>query len=71
MLNLIRNFAKNHPNHPHLIENYYLVALALAKTGAADKALSLLQQLHTRYPDHPRAATIALVIARLQDGERT
>ena len=66
ILNLTRNFAKNHPSHPHLIENYYLAALALAKTGAADKALSLLQQLHTRYPDHPRATTIAQVIAHLQ-----
>ena len=66
VLNLTRNFAKNHPNHPHLVENYYLAALALAKTGAADKALPLLQQLHTRYPDHPRAAIIAQAIARLQ-----
>lgn len=66
VLNLTRNFAKNHPNHPHLIDNYYLAALALAKTGAVDKALPLLQQLHTRYPDHPRAAIIAQAIARLQ-----
>ena len=66
VLNLTRNFAKNHPNHPHLVENYYLAALALAKTGAVDKALPLLQQLHTRYPDHPRAAIIAQAIARLQ-----
>ena len=66
VLNLTRNFAKNHPNHPHLVENYYLAALALAKTGAVDKALPLLQQLHTRYSDHPRAAIIAQAIARLQ-----
>ena len=71
VLNLTRNFAKNHPNHPHLVENYYLAALALAKTGAADKALPLLQQLHTRYPDHPRAATIAQAIARLQGSRQT
>ena len=66
VLNLTRNFAKNHPSHPHLVDNYYLAALALAKTGAVDKALPLLQQLHTRYPDHPRAAIIAQAIARLQ-----
>ena len=66
VLELTRNFGKAHPNHPHLVENYYLTALALAKTGAADKALPLLQQLHKRYPDHPRAATIAQAIARLQ-----
>ena len=71
VLNLTRNFAKNHPNHPHLVENYYLAALALAKTGAADKALPLLQQLHTRYPDHPRAAIIAQAIARLQGSRQT
>lgn len=71
VLNLTRNFAKNHPNHPHLVENYYLAALALAKTGAVDKALPLLQQLHTRYPDHPRAATIAQAIARLQGSRQT
>ena len=71
VLNLTRNFAKNHPNHPHLVENYYLAALALAKTGAVDKALPLLQQLHTRYPDHPRAAIIAQAIARLQGSRQT
>ena len=71
MLELTRNFAKNHPSHPHLVDNYYLATLALAKTSAVDKALSLLQQLHTRYPDHPRAATIAQAIARLQGGRQT
>ena len=71
VLNLTRNFAKNHPNHPHLVENYYLAALALVKTGAVDKALPLLQQLHTRYPDHPRAAIIAQAIARLQGSRQT
>ena len=71
VLNLTRNFAKNHPNHPHLVENYYLAALALAKTGAVDKALPLLQQLHTRYPGHPRAAIIAQAIARLQGSRQT
>ena len=71
VLELTRNFAKNHPNHPHLVENYYLAALALAKTGAVDKALPLLQQLHTRYPDHPRAATIEQAIARLQGSRQT
>ena len=71
VLNLTRNFAKNHPNHPHLVENYYLAALALAKTGAVDKALPLLQQLHTRYTDHPRAAIIAQAIARLQGSRQT
>ena len=66
VLNLTRNFAKNHPTHPHLVENYYLAALALAKSGAADKALSLLQQLHTRYPDHPQAEQIRRAVTQLQ-----
>ncbi|WP_298642595.1 hypothetical protein [uncultured Cardiobacterium sp.] len=71
VLNLTRNFAKNHPNHPHLVDNYYLAALALAKTGQTDKALPLLQQLHARYPDHPHAAQIARALARLQGDGRT
>ena len=43
----------------------------MAKTGTVDKALPLLQQLHTRYPDHPRAAIIAQAIARLQGSRQT
>ena len=58
VINLTRHFAKNHPDHPHLVENYYHAARALAKTGAPDKAAALLKQLLARYPDHPKAAHI-------------
>lgn len=67
-LALTRNFAKNHPDHPHLPDNYYLAALALAHSGEADKALPILQQLHTRYTDHPLAPHIARTLTQLQSG---
>lgn len=68
VLTLTRNFAKNHPEHPHLADNYYLAALALAHNGEADKAKPILQQLLTRYPDHPHSGHIRRTLAQLQSG---
>ena len=69
VLALTRNFAKNHPEHPHLADNYYLAALALAHSGRADKALPILQQLLARYPEHPHGDRFRHAAAALQDGQ--
>ena len=69
VINLTRHFAKNHPDHPHLVENYYHAARALAKTGAPDKAAALLKQLLARYPEHPKAAHIRYALE--QTGGKT
>lgn len=71
VLAITRNFAKNHPNHPQIVDNYYLAALALAQSGQIDKALPILQQLHTRYPNHPHAVQITQAITRLQQNNRS
>ena len=65
VINLTRNFGKAHPDHPHLVENYYHSARALAKLGATDKATALLTQLLTRYPEHPKAAHIRYALDQL------
>lgn len=66
VLNLTRNFAKHHPAHPQLVENYFLAARALAKKGESAKAQQLLQQLLKRYPDHARATQIRRTLELLQ-----
>lgn len=66
VLNLTRNFAKHHPRHPQLVENYFLAARALAKKGESDKAQQLLQQLLKRYPDHAKATQIRRTLELLQ-----
>ena len=71
VLAITRNFAKNHPNHPQLVDNYYLAALALAQSGQIDKALPILQQLRARYPNHPHAVQITQAITRLQQNDRS
>ena len=58
VLALTRNFAQRHPDHKHILENYYCAARALDKKGQRDKALHLLQQLIERYPDHPKIAQV-------------
>lgn len=69
VLALTRQFAKNHPNHAQLIDIYILAARALAKSGAADKAQQLLQQLLARYPDHAKTAQIRHTLNLLQNQE--
>lgn len=66
VLALTRNFAKHHPDHPHIVENYFLTARSLAKKGDIDKALQLLQQLLKRYPDSAKATQIHHTIGLLQ-----
>ena len=67
VLAITRQFAKNHPEHPQLIDNYTLAARALAKIGAVDKAQQLLQQMLTRFPDHAKAAQIRHTLKLLQE----
>ena len=67
VLAITRQFAKNHPEHPQLIDNYILAARALAKIGAVDKAQQLLQQMLTRFPDHTKAAQIRHTLKLLQE----
>ena len=67
VLAVTRQFAKNHPEHPQLIDNYILAARALAKIGAVDKAQQLLQQMLTRFPDHAKAAQIRHTLKLLQE----
>ena len=67
VLAITRQFAKNHPEHPQLIDNYILAARALAKSGGQDKAQQLLQQMLTRFPDHAKAAQIRHTLKLLQE----
>ena len=67
VLAITRQFAKNHPEHPQLIDNYILAARALAKSGAEDKAQQLLQQMLARFPDHAKAAQIRHTLKLLQE----
>lgn len=67
VLAVTRQFAKNHPDHPQLIDNYILAARALAKSGAEDKAQQLLQQMLARFPDHAKAAQIRHTLKLLQE----
>lgn len=67
VLAITRQFAKNHPDHPQLIDNYILAARALAKIGGQDKAQQLLQQMLARFPDHAKAAQIRHTLKLLQE----
>ena len=67
VLAITRQFAKNHPEHPQLIDNYILAARALAKSGAVDKAQQLLQQMLARFPDHTKTAQIRHTLKLLQE----
>ena len=54
VMRLTNGFAKRHPNHPDVVENYYLGAKALFHgRGDETKALGVLRQLQKRFPDHP------------------
>ena len=66
VLALTRNFAQRHPDHKHILENYYCAARALDKKGQRDKSLHLLQQLIDHYPDHPKIAQVRRTLERLQ-----
>ena len=66
VLALTRQFAKHHPNHPQLIDNYILAARALAKTGHADKAQQMLTQMLARFGEHEKAGQIRATLKLLQ-----
>lgn len=66
VLVLTRQFAKHHPNHPQLIDNYLLAARALAKTGHADKAQQMLTQMLARFGAHEKAGQIRATLKLLQ-----
>lgn len=72
VLHLTKNFARNHPNHAHIVDNYFLAARALEKRGNLNTAQQLLAQLLQRYPDHARIgqirATHDLLAAKIQEG---
>ena len=53
VLKLTSGFAREHPKHPDVAENYLLAAKALWMAREADaQALKLLRQIMARYPDH-------------------
>lgn len=58
VLHLTKNFARNHPNHRDIADNYFLAARALEKQGNLQTAEQLLAQLVARYPDHGKIAQI-------------
>lgn len=66
VLAITRHFAKNHPTHPQLIDNYLLAARALAKTGHTDKAQQMLTQMLARFAAHPKAGQIRATLKLLQ-----
>ena len=66
VLVLTRQFAKHHPNHPQLIDNYLLAARALAKTGHTDKAQQMLTQMLARFGAHEKAGQIRAALKLLQ-----
>lgn len=66
VLAITRQFAKNHPTHPQLIDNYLLAARALAKTGHTDKAQQMLTQMLARFAAHPKAGQIRATLKLLQ-----
>ena len=66
VLALTRQFAKHHPNHPQLIDNYLLAARALAKTGHTDKAQQMLTQMLARFGAHEKAGQIRATLRLLQ-----
>ena len=66
VLALTRQFAKHHPGHPQLIDNYILAARALAKTGHADKAQQMLTQMLARFGEHEKAGQIRATLKLLQ-----
>ena len=58
VLHLTRNFARNHPEHTQIADNYFLAARALEKLGNSDTAVQLLAQLLQRYPAHEKIGQI-------------
>ena len=58
VLHLGKHFARRHPDHPHIVDNYFLAARSLDKQGHSRTALQLLDQLLARYPEHGKTSQI-------------
>ena len=66
VLQLTSGFAKRHPGHWHVVDNYLLAARSLIEgKGDVEKGRSLLAQLRQRFPDHPLADQVAELEASL------
>ena len=60
VLKLTSGFAKRHRQHPDLAENYFLAAQSMLEQGESpERAVGLVRQLRTRFPDHPLADDMA------------
>lgn len=60
VLRLTSGFAKQHPDHPDLVENLFLAAQSLIEhKGDSARALKVVSQLRRRFPDHPLAEDMA------------
>lgn len=69
VIRLTNGFARAHPRHPDVAENYYLAARAFwFGRGQKEQALGILKQLLRRYPDHPLKAEMARLATRLESG---
>lgn len=72
VLHLTKNFARNHPHHHDVVDNYFLAARALEKLGNLATAEQLLAQLLQRYPDHGKIAQVrathGLLLEKMKGG---
>lgn len=60
VLRLTSGFAKQHANHPDMVENLFLAAQSLVEhKGDSAKAVKVVSQLRRRFPDHPLAEDMA------------
>jgi hypothetical protein len=72
VLALTSGFSKQHSNHPHLPENYFMAAQSLVEhKGQIDKAVALTRQLLKRFPEHDLAEDMKRFIAGFSDQPRT
>ncbi|MDO5090489.1 MAG: tetratricopeptide repeat protein [Cardiobacteriaceae bacterium] len=75
VLHLGKQFARRHPEHPHIVDNYFLAARSLDKQGQSQTALQLLDQLLSRYPEHAKTSQIRhtrkLVAAKVENSQNT
>ncbi|MCP1728362.1 tetratricopeptide (TPR) repeat protein [Natronospira proteinivora] len=69
IIRITNGFAKQHPHHPDVAENYYLAAKALwFGRGKGQQAAGILKQLRQRYPEHPLADDMKRLVEIIQGG---
>lgn len=69
VLRLTSGFARQHPKHPDVVENYFLGARALVHgRGEPEKAARVVRQLLERYPEHELRERMEQFIRRLEAG---